>query len=61
MTQQQLFDAVRALGLVCRRTDWGDYRVAYPGDEASAYYTDDREDALFTARHMAGVRDEFFR
>jgi hypothetical protein len=35
----------------------GEYRVAFPNDEASAYYTDDLEDAVWTAKHMAARRD----
>ena len=36
--------------------DWGDeYRVPSPdGTEAGAYYTDDKEDAINTARVMHG-------
>jgi hypothetical protein len=60
MTQKQLIQAVRALGLVCRVTD-GEYRISFPVSqavtadraEASAYYTDDRQDALNTAQAMA--------
>ena len=32
---------------------WDEYRVPAPdGTEAGAYYTDDKEDAVGTARHM---------
>ena len=34
----------------------GEYRVAFPNDEASAYYTNDLEDAVATAIHMAKTR-----
>ena len=33
-----------------------EYRVAFPYDEASAYYTNDLEDALHTGRQMAATR-----
>lgn len=53
--------AIRALGLSCSHKD-RKYRVSYkPADadrlgttyEGSAFYTDDADDALGTARHMA--------
>lgn len=57
ITQKQLFEQVRALNLTigCK---YGEYRIAPKGlskqrTEDCAYYTDDREDALNTARHMA--------
>ena len=52
MTQKELFKSIRALGMVVTCTD-GEYRVNYKGgSESSAYYTDDRMDALGTAREM---------
>ncbi len=46
--------ALTAMGLTIRRKD-GEYRVAYAGkgNEASAYYTNDLEDAFGTGKHMA--------
>jgi hypothetical protein len=36
-----------------RSTGWGDYRIPAPdGREASACYTDDKEDAIGTAHAM---------
>ena len=47
--------AIRALGLCAQYSaEWHEFRVSYQGNPASTYYTDDREDALATARHMAG-------
>ena len=57
-TQNETFAAIRAMGLTVRKTGYGnEIRVAYAdlkGDEqeASAYYTDDREDAFYTAVRM---------
>lgn len=59
MNRNETIAAVKALGLKCaylRQT--GEYRVAHAGltrdrEEAGAYYTDDKEDALGTARLMA--------
>lgn len=42
---------IRALGFKVTRTE-GEIRVAWPGNESAAYYTDCPEDALATARHM---------
>lgn len=44
---------IRALGLTFSRNDDGEIRVAWPGNESAAYYTDCPEDALATAQHMA--------
>lgn len=59
MTQNELFAKVRSLGLSIRKTGYGnELRLAYKGrsvdTEASAYYTDDRDDALATAINMTG-------
>lgn len=59
MTKQELFTQVRQLGLAVTALD-GEYRVTYGAwqvrdaarREALAYYTDDRQDALDTARRM---------
>jgi hypothetical protein len=56
MTQHETMQAIRKLGLTCGRTAYGEYRVnlrlADGGSEATAYYTDDAEDALATACYM---------
>lgn len=53
VTQKAAIFAIRAMGLSVR-VDAGEYRVNYRnGTEASAYYTDDAEDAVATARSMA--------
>ena len=60
MTDRELRVAIHALGLNLRKID-GEYRVSRTGDdEALAYYTDDRADALDTARHMAASRCRVF-
>ena len=56
MTQAETLRAIRHLGLLVRVRD-GEFRVTFPGlsverAEAVAYYTEDREDALGTARAM---------
>lgn len=52
-TQKETMQAIRELGLSCTIND-GEFRVAYriPHNEASAYYTDDAEDAIGTAKAM---------
>lgn len=56
LTQAQTMRQIRALGLTCGRTAYGEYRInlsrACGGSEATAYYTDDAADALATAAHM---------
>lgn len=59
MTQAQLFAAVRALPMMIRKDDAGEYRVTYPESdmpadrrEACASYTDDKAEALATAQAM---------
>lgn len=50
MTQKQAFELARSVGAVIRKTEYGEYRVNYRGgDEVTAYYTDDVEDAAATA------------
>ena len=52
MTDQQAFAAIRGLGLTVGKRD-GEYRVNFPrGQEATAYYTNDRSDAVATALAM---------
>lgn len=68
-TQAQTLAAIRALGLAARVTPHGEYRVAPRLDsiaaerreaialqEGIAYYTEDAEDAIATARAMVGAR-----
>lgn len=52
---KSVFAVLRAEGLSIRKTEWGEYRVAFlgRGNEASAYYTSDLEDAFDTGMHMA--------
>lgn len=45
--------AVKALGMIFSKTSDGEFRVGFYHNEASAYYTDDIDDAVSTARHMA--------
>jgi hypothetical protein len=45
---------LQALGLVIRKTEYGEYRVNFKGGhEATAYYTTDLADALDTGRTIA--------
>jgi hypothetical protein len=59
MTQREAKQAVQALGLVLRYTpEYDEYRIDYRPDDArrsgdSAYFTQDRTDAVDTARRMA--------
>jgi|DEB0MinimDraft_3_1074331.scaffolds.fasta_scaffold127490_2 hypothetical protein len=54
MTFTEAKETVRALGFTLTKRD-GEYRVAISGDRdhCASYYTDDLEDAVETARHMA--------
>lgn len=55
MTDKKMTTYMRSLGLTMRKRD-GEYRVNIAGaGEGTAYYTDDRDDALDTGREMAGV------
>ena len=66
MKQADLFKAVRALRLTITK-DGNEYRKAVPLDqvagrdkdrqEAGAYYTDDRDDALATAKAIRAALD----
>ena len=58
MTLKDLRKAVQALGMTLRWTPaYGEYRVNFAGgQESTAYYTSDRQDALDTARRMAAER-----
>ena len=54
MTLQQAKSIARHLRLTLRMVRSGDYRVNFrDGNEATAYYTDNLEDAVKTAIEMA--------
>lgn len=57
MTDKEAAAQLRYIGLTLRKRD-GEYRVAFrdTDDEASAYYTNDRDDAVATGREMASSR-----
>lgn len=51
-TQKQCIALIRHLGATVKVSE-GEYRVNVPGGtEATAYYTDDPNDAILTAKHM---------
>lgn len=53
MTQKHAAAQLRALGMTLRKEE-GEYRVNFRGgSEATAYYTNDLEDAVYTAADMA--------
>jgi len=57
MTNKQTFDAIRALGLAAQLNN-GEWQVDYRRDDSrrtpgTRYFTNDKEDALATARVMA--------
>jgi hypothetical protein len=57
MTLQQAKSIARHLGLTLRKVRSGDYRVNFrDGNETTAYYTDNLEDAVNTAVEMARRR-----
>ncbi len=60
LTQKQVIAALKQIGLTMRATGYGkEVRVNYKGGaEATAYYTDDLEDALGTGKHMAREREQ---
>jgi hypothetical protein len=46
---------IKAVGMDVWKSEDGEYRVNIPGkDDRTAYYTDDKQDAIGTARAMAG-------
>lgn len=56
MTDKEAARYLRAIGCTLRKRD-GEYRVNVRGaGEGTAYYTDDRADAVDTGRAMMGVR-----
>ena len=58
MTLQEAKSIARHLGLTLRQVRSGDYRVNFrDGNETTAYYTDNLEDAVNTAVEMARKRD----
>jgi len=58
MTLQQGKSIARHLGLTLRLLRSGKYRVNFrDGNETTAYYTDDLEDAVNTAVEMARKRE----
>jgi hypothetical protein len=57
MTLQEAKSIARHLGLTLRLQRSGDYRVNFrDGNETTAYYTDNLEDAVNTAVEMARKR-----
>ena len=57
MTLQQAKSIARHLGLTLRKVRSGDYRVNFrEGDESTAYYTDNLEDAVNTVVEKAHKR-----
>jgi hypothetical protein len=57
MTHQEAKSIARHLGLTLRKVRSGDYRVSSrDGDETTAYYTQNLEDAVNTAVEMARKR-----
>jgi hypothetical protein len=57
MKLQEAKSIARHLGLTLREVCSGDYRVNFrDGDESTAYYTDNLEDAVNTAVVMASKR-----
>jgi hypothetical protein len=57
MTLQEAKSIARHLGLTLRRARSGDYRVNFrEGNETTAYYTDDLEDAVNVGLEMVRKR-----
>ena len=58
MTLQEAKSIARHLGLTLRKVRSGDYRVNFrDGDETTAHYTDNLEDAVNTAVEMTRKRE----
>jgi len=60
MTDKQTFDAIRKLGMAVQKND-GEWQVDYRRDDNrktpdSCYFTDDKDDALGTAKAMASFQ-----
>ena len=61
MTLGRAREHLRGHGMHIKRTEGGDFRVAHPGgekSEASAYYTNDLDDAVETGKDMARRKAE---
>jgi hypothetical protein len=60
MTLAEMKQQIRAVGMTVRQAySTDEYRINFPyGDEATAYYTNDRTDAVLTAQHMASNKKE---
>ena len=58
MTLHEAKSIARHLGLTLRQVRSGDYRVNFrDGNETTAYYTNDLEDAVNTAVEMVRMRE----
>lgn len=58
VTVAQVRDELAKLGISFRRTQFGEFRVNFAGGrEATAYYTNDLDDALATGRKLAAIRE----
>jgi hypothetical protein len=56
LTLAQARAALAQLGLVLKKTEWGDYRINWPkAREETAYYTDELDDAVATGKRMVMV------
>ena len=56
MTDKEAMQKMRTIGMVLTKAD-GEYRVNFKGgEEATAYYTNDRNDAVVTGTIMAVER-----
>lgn len=62
-TLKEVQDKLRPHGIVVKKTGYGnEHRVNYhKGDERTAYYTDDREDAHATGMKMAESKDPYYK
>jgi hypothetical protein len=58
MTLEEAKSIARHLGLILRKVRSGDYRVNFrDGDESTAYYTEDLEDAINIGLEMSRKRE----
>lgn len=64
MNQRETKKAIEAFGLTASKTD-GEWRINFPkakgashDQEATAYYTEDNDDALATAKVMALTQEK---
>lgn len=59
MTRKEVIAAIRATGCSAKFVPTGEWRVVPPGgNEDSAYYTTDADDAIATARDMGKRHDD---